>query len=105
MDLLSLPYVITFGAYVASAGFLGADNILGSVFLTLLLGAVAGCRTQRYLDILYVTSMAKPVLGVPQIEAEAGAVFAVRGLGVKGLPEPRFAGWMFSPNICRSGYF
>ena len=36
--------------------------------------------------------MAKPVLGVPQIEAEAGAVFAVRGLGVKGLPEPRFAG-------------
>ncbi len=44
------------------------------------------------LNILYVTSMAKSVLGVPQTEAEAGAVYAIYGLGVKGLPEPRFAG-------------
>jgi hypothetical protein len=29
---------------------------------------------------------------VPQKEAAAGSVFAVHGLGVKGLPEPRFAG-------------
>jgi hypothetical protein len=30
--------------------------------------------------------------GVPQKEANAGGVFAVTGLGVKGLPEPRFGG-------------
>ena len=46
MDLLSLPYVITFGADVASAVFLGADNILGSAFQTLLLRAVAGMSTE-----------------------------------------------------------
>jgi hypothetical protein len=74
MDLLSLPYVITFGAYVASPGFLGADNILGSVFLTLLLGAVPGMLNAALPRHPFVTSMAKPVLGVPQIEAEAGAV-------------------------------
>ncbi|KVK54034.1 ABC transporter permease [Agrobacterium deltaense] len=39
---LSLPYVITFGAYVMSAGFLGQGNILGSLGLTLLIGVVAG---------------------------------------------------------------
>jgi L-arabinonolactonase len=44
------------------------------------------------LDILYVTSMGRPIKGVPQREAHAGGVYAVRGLGVKGLPEPRFAG-------------
>ena len=44
------------------------------------------------LDILYVTSMARPINGVPPKEAEAGHLFAVKGLGVRGLPEPRFAG-------------
>lgn len=44
------------------------------------------------LDILYVTSMARPIKGVAPKEAEAGHLFAVRGLGVRGLPEPRFAG-------------
>ena len=44
------------------------------------------------LDILYVTCMGRPMKGVPQKEAEAGGLFAVHGLGVKGLPEPRFAG-------------
>ncbi len=39
---LSLPYVITFGAYVMSAGFLGQGNILGSLALTLMAGALAG---------------------------------------------------------------
>jgi ribose transport system permease protein len=39
---LSLPYLITFGAYVMSAGFLGPDNIIGSLGLTLLVGSVAG---------------------------------------------------------------
>lgn len=46
----------------------------------------------KNLDILYVTSMGRPMKGVPQKEPEAGGVFAVYGLGVKGLPEPRFAG-------------
>jgi L-arabinonolactonase len=44
------------------------------------------------LDILYVTSMGRPIKGVPQKEATAGSVYAVHGLGVKGLPEARFAG-------------
>jgi L-arabinonolactonase len=44
------------------------------------------------LDILYVTSMARSINGVPPKEAEAGHLFAVKGLGVRGLPEPRFAG-------------
>jgi L-arabinonolactonase len=44
------------------------------------------------LDILYVTSMGRPIKGVPQREPHAGGVYAVYGLGVKGLPEPRFGG-------------
>ncbi|WP_036242693.1 ABC transporter permease [Mesorhizobium sp. STM 4661] len=39
---LSLPYVVTFGAYVMSAGLLGQGNISGSVALTLLVGVAAG---------------------------------------------------------------
>ncbi|WP_416355876.1 ABC transporter permease [Aureimonas phyllosphaerae] len=39
---LSLPYVVTFSAYVMSAGFLGDGNVLGSLFLTLAAGAVVG---------------------------------------------------------------
>lgn len=39
---LSLPYVITFGAYIMSAGFLGQGNIAGSLALTLLAGGLAG---------------------------------------------------------------
>ena len=44
------------------------------------------------LDILYVTSMARPFLGSRRLEREAGAVFAVTGLGVRGIREPRFVG-------------
>jgi L-arabinonolactonase len=44
------------------------------------------------LDVAYVTSMARAVKGVKPREREAGALFAVHGLGVRGLPEPRFAG-------------
>lgn len=43
------------------------------------------------LDVAYVTSMARPIGGVPPKEREAGMLFAVRGLGVRGVPEPRFA--------------
>lgn len=43
------------------------------------------------LDIAYVTSMARPIGGVAPREAEAGMLFAVHGLGVRGVPEPRFA--------------
>lgn len=46
----------------------------------------------KNLDILYVTSMGRPMKGVPQKEANAGGVFAVYGLGVTGIPEPRFLG-------------
>lgn len=44
------------------------------------------------LDILFVTSMAKPVRGVPTTQAGAGGLFAIHGLGVCGLPETRFGG-------------
>jgi sugar lactone lactonase YvrE len=44
------------------------------------------------LDVAYVTSMARAVKGARPKEREAGALFAVHGLGVRGLPEPRFAG-------------
>jgi L-arabinonolactonase len=45
------------------------------------------------LDILYVTSMTKPPMPhMPGDGVQRGSLFAVRGLGVKGLPEPRFGG-------------
>jgi sugar lactone lactonase YvrE len=45
------------------------------------------------LDILYVTSMAKPPL--PRFPADPvlrGSLFAIHDLGIQGVPEPRFAG-------------
>lgn len=44
------------------------------------------------LDIVYVTSMARPVRGRAQREREAGGLFAVHGLGIRGIAENRFAG-------------
>lgn len=44
------------------------------------------------LDTAYVTSMARPVGGAHPREGEAGMLFSVHGLGVRGVPEPRFAG-------------
>ncbi|MEQ8699166.1 MAG: SMP-30/gluconolactonase/LRE family protein [Bauldia litoralis] len=44
------------------------------------------------LDIVYVTSMARPMGNEYHREREAGCLFAIHGLGVRGLPEPRFAG-------------
>ena len=43
------------------------------------------------LDVLYVTSMAKPPL--PRFPGDGvlrGSLFAIYGLGIRGLPEPRF---------------
>lgn len=45
------------------------------------------------LDILYVTSMSRPPLPrFPKDSVLGGSVFAITGLGIKGLPEFRFAG-------------
>lgn len=45
------------------------------------------------LDVLYVTSMAKPPLPHhPGDGVQRGSLFAVHGLGVRGLPETRFGG-------------
>ena len=43
------------------------------------------------LDVLYVTSIGKKVLGM-EPGPDGGTLFAIKGLGVKGKPEPRFAG-------------
>jgi len=43
------------------------------------------------LDVLYVTSMAKPPLPrFPSDGVQRGSLFAIYGLGVRGVPEPRF---------------
>jgi L-arabinonolactonase len=45
------------------------------------------------LDMLFVTSMAKPPL--PQFPGDPvmrGSLFVITGLGVKGVPEPKFLG-------------
>ena len=45
------------------------------------------------LDILFVTSMAKPPL--PRFPGDGvlrGSLFAIHDLGVHGVPRPRFAG-------------
>ncbi len=39
---LSLPYVITFGAYLMSAGLVGPDNMVGSLALALTAGLLTG---------------------------------------------------------------
>ncbi|CAN5354007.1 SMP-30/gluconolactonase/LRE family protein [soil metagenome] len=44
------------------------------------------------LDIAFVTSMARPFNYRYHHEKEAGCLFAVHGLGVRGVPEPRFKG-------------
>jgi L-arabinonolactonase len=43
------------------------------------------------LDVLYVTTIGMKILGM-EPGPEGGALFAIKGLGVKGKPEPRFAG-------------
>ena len=43
------------------------------------------------LDVLYVTTIGMKVLGM-EPGPEGGALFAIKGLGLKGKPEPRFAG-------------
>jgi len=44
------------------------------------------------LNIAYVTSMARPFGNEYHREREAGFVFAIHGLGVRGIEEPRFKG-------------
>ncbi len=44
------------------------------------------------LDVLFVTSIGGEELGKRDPSPEAGRLFAIRGLGVKGLPEHRFTG-------------
>jgi L-arabinonolactonase len=43
------------------------------------------------LDVLYVTTIGMKILGM-EPGPEGGALFAIKGLEVKGKPEPRFAG-------------
>ena len=43
------------------------------------------------LDRLYVPTLSPAFMGHPTIPLD-GATFVIEGLGVKGLPEPRFGG-------------
>ncbi len=43
------------------------------------------------LDVLYATSIGQAVGNLKPNDADGG-LYAIRGLGVKGKPEPRFAG-------------
>jgi sugar lactone lactonase YvrE len=45
------------------------------------------------LDIIFATSMAKPLrAGIAAGGPTAGCLFAIHGLGIRGMPEPKFAG-------------
>ncbi len=44
------------------------------------------------LDLLYITSMKDPDNPEDSDDPEAGSIYILTGLGVSGLPEPRFAG-------------
>lgn len=47
----------------------------------------------RSLDRLYATSMSEaPVPGIVETGAQAGSLFVIDGLGIKGLPEYRYGG-------------
>ena len=46
----------------------------------------------EHLDTLYVTSLNHALNGVPPAEPNSGGLFAVHGLGVRGVEEPRYAG-------------
>ncbi len=43
------------------------------------------------LDVMYATSIGAKTLGM-EPGPDGGRLFAIKGLGVKGKPEPRFAG-------------
>lgn len=43
-------------------------------------------------DVLYVTSIGGEYQGERDSSRQAGGLFAIQGLGIRGLPEPRFAG-------------
>jgi L-arabinonolactonase len=44
-----------------------------------------------HLDMMYATSIGEKILGM-EPGAEGGSLFAIKGLDIKGKPEPRFAG-------------
>jgi sugar lactone lactonase YvrE len=47
----------------------------------------------KNLDVLYVTSASRDIGETESLKGELdGALFAIKGLGAKGLPEPAFRG-------------
>ena len=73
-------------ARFAPDGGLDRSVALPAVMVTSVMFGGAG------LDVLYVTSARTDGGGRTDNSPGAGGLFAVRGLGVRGMPEPRFAG-------------
>ena len=77
------------GSTVDAEGYIGSIDRMIDAPVRNLTSVMFGGRN---LDVMYITSMGRPMKGIPQKEPHAGSVFAVHGLGVRGLPEPRFKG-------------
>jgi L-arabinonolactonase len=94
------------GATVDADGFVWSAGVFsgkihrfdpsGKRALTIDLPVVCGTSVMfggPNLDRLYFTSMLQPTLpGVVETGLQAGSLFVIDGLGVKGLPETRYAG-------------
>jgi ribose transport system permease protein len=96
---LSLPYVITFGAYVMSTGLLGHGNLIGSFALTLFVGVLAGALNAALIVklripaivatlasgyIIYSLIVAVQSNGFSRIGGSFEAALRVRVFGVSG---------------------
>ena len=69
------------------------DGSIDRIIKTPVLKATSVAFGGTDLDVLFVTSMARPPLPrFPEDGPMAGHLFAIHGLGIRGLPEQRFAG-------------
>lgn len=93
------------GACVDSEGFVWNAKVLGGRIIRYAPDGMIDCVVEvpvrnvtsimfggENLDIMYFTSMGRPMRGIAPTQSGAGGLFSIHGLGVTGLPETRFAG-------------